>query len=66
MKSGSYILQGLKQTFSLIPVFLGSPFLESALNCKLSKFKHTQKKIYNLAWTSKFHQGLGEEPHASG
>lgn len=42
MKPGSYILQGLKQTFSLIPVFLGSLLSESALNCKLSNFKHTQ------------------------
>lgn len=64
MKSGSYTSQGLKQTFSSIPVFVGFPLSKSALHCRLSKFKH-EKIIVNSAWTSEFHQGLGEEPYAS-
>lgn len=64
VKPGRFTSQGLKQTFSLIPVFVGSLLLKSALDCRLSKFKH-EKIILNSAWTSEFHQGLWEERYAS-
>lgn len=48
VKSGSYTSQRLKQIFYLIPVFAGSPLLKSALNCRLSEFKH-EKIILNSA-----------------
>lgn len=48
---------GAQKTFSLIPVFLDSPLLKPALNCRFRKFKQ-KKKILSLAWTSDFHWSL--------
>lgn len=55
---------GAQKTFSLIPIFLDSPFLKPALNCRFRKFKH-KKKNPQLSLDLWLSPELGEEPYAS-
>lgn len=56
---------GAQKTFSLIPIFLDSPLLKPALNCRCRKFKQKKKKNPQLSLDLWLSLELGVEPYAS-